>query len=127
MEGELPRYGAATALPTRRCGSAANSGDGDKFPQCWARIPGGAASTSLLPARRIPRTQPRGAMGGESTFSLPRGGAHVSPSTSGGRRTKIHRVPKNHITNQAKDRKNQRYIEFKFYINTRYKFKEKNK
>jgi hypothetical protein len=32
---------------------------------------------------------------------------------------------KNHMTNQAKDRKNQRCIEFKFYINTRYKFKEK--
>jgi hypothetical protein len=32
---------------------------------------------------------------------------------------------KNHMTNQAKDRKNQHCIEFKFYINTRYKFKEK--
>jgi hypothetical protein len=44
---------------------------------------------------------------------------------SGGRRTKIHGGPKTHMTNQTKDRKNQCCIEFKFYINTRYKFKEK--
>jgi hypothetical protein len=35
---------------------------------------------------------------------------------SGGRRTKIHGGPKNHMINQTKDRKNQRCIEFKFYI-----------
>lgn len=37
---------------------------------------------------------------------------------SGGRRMKIYGGPKTHMTNQAKDRKNQCCIEFKIYINT---------